>query len=96
MPSSFIKVTSHNHNNITFEVVDVSLTITNEAQLFHILLISPQLRRNLLLCTSLGWIYTHIILHHNLLTLPLIVPLDLTDEVLVKHHDGGEEQVILM
>jgi len=58
----------------------MSLTITTEADLYYSLLTSPQVRHHLLSCKALGWIYPHINLHHNLLTLPLIVPLGLSDD----------------
>ena len=75
-----IKITSHIGRNISFEMVDVSLDIT-EAELYHFLLISPQVRHDLLFsCKTLGWIFTHTILHHYLFSLPLIIPLWLSDE----------------
>lgn len=76
-----IRITSRASNNITFQLVDTSLNITNEAELYHILLMSPQVRHDLLSCQALGWIYTHINLHHDLLSLPLIIPLGLSDEL---------------
>ena len=77
-----IKFTSHTYNNLTFEVVDKSLILTNEADLLYLLLMSFNMHYELLLWgKARGWIYTHINLHHHLLSLPLVVPLDLSDEV---------------